>query len=139
MAHITEGGTNQETGGLPPHGHLASLHVKPLPPTFSTAAARQCSPSLSWPFSTFGLLMLAASARLSANSAWTLATYQGAGRGTCLLVLVLLAGGANGSPIDPVPDDGSSDLRWLAVAESLALLIGAEGLPLVARRGRALA
>ena len=64
----------------------------------------------------------------------TMVARQSAGRGTCLLVLVLLAGGANGSPIDPVPDDGSSDLRWLAVAESLALLIGAEGLPLVARR-----
>ena len=63
----------------------------------------------------------------------TMVARQGAGRGTCLLVLVLLAGGANGSPIDHVPDDGS-DLRWLAVAESLALLIGAEGLPLVARR-----
>ena len=63
----------------------------------------------------------------------TMVARQGAGRGTCLLVLVLLAGGANGSPIDPVPDDGS-DLRWLAVAESLALLIGAEGVPLVARR-----
>jgi len=48
-----------------------------------------------------------------------LATRHGAGRGTCLLVIVLLAGGANGSPIDPVPDDGSSDLRWLAAAQSL--------------------